>query len=55
MPEFTYLGPHDAVDVEFHPEPVARGSKVSVTAELAKELRTQPATWAETKSKNKES
>lgn len=54
MPEFTYVGPHDAVDVEFHPVPVARGSKVTVAAELAKELR-ESDNWAETKSKSKES
>lgn len=53
MPEFTYVGPHDAVDVEFHPEPVARGSKVTVTAELAKALRDQPGNWRETKAPRK--
>ena len=55
MPEFTYVGPHDGVDVEFQPEPVANGGRVTVSADVAKTLRDQPDNWRETKTKNKES
>lgn len=55
MPEFTYVGPHDGVDVEFQPEPVAHGGRVTVSAGVAKTLRDQPDNWRETKTKNKES
>ena len=55
MPEFTYIGPHDGVDVDFQSVPVGQGTKVTVDTGVAKSLRGQPDNWRETKTKNKES
>lgn len=52
MPEFTYLGPHDGVDLTGHGT-VNRGDTVDVPAVVAVELRQSPASWRESKPRAK--